>query len=79
MIPYDKLAHAAIGPWCAFAGVILARWLLPGQEQALAALGVALAALGREAWNLARGGEFSWPDVIATLTGGAPVVAVAGV
>lgn len=79
----DLVLHAAVGPWCALAG-LLAGWVLhvlvpavPRQDAVAAAAGLLLAAAGREAYGLANGGEWDWADFGATLAGGAPVVAVA--
>ncbi len=40
---------------------------------------VAAAALAREAYNVARGGQWSWADIGATLLGAVPVVLAAEV
>ena len=83
MIDQDKANHAALGPWCALAG-LLAGWVLhvlvpavPRHDAVAAAAGLLLAADGREAYGLATGGVWDWADFGATLAGGAPVVAVA--
>ena len=38
-----------------------------------------VAALAREAYNLARSGKWSWADISATMLGAAPVIAAAEV
>jgi len=83
MIDQDKANHAALGPWCALAGLLAGGVLhvlvpaVPRQDAVAAAAGLLLAAAGREAYGVATGGVWDWADFGATLAGGAPVVAVA--
>lgn len=46
-------------------------------DVAAALAGCALAGLGREAYNVARGEPWSWADVGATVAGGLPVAMAA--
>lgn len=76
-IAHDKLGHAVAGNIAAFLGVLLT--LLPYIDSLAAshwwaAAACAAAAIGREAYNHARGGLFDWRDIAATLLGGLPVV-----
>jgi uncharacterized protein YfiM (DUF2279 family) len=70
-IPQDKAKHFAAGQVATLAG-------LPFGWQWGLALCVA-AAFGREAWNVAHGGHWSWADIAATVLGAAPVLAGAGI
>ena len=80
--PADKLTHCLVGNALATV-IVLAGGLMrapAGVTVALAAAGVLLAALGREAYNRHQGGEWSWRDIAWTLGGLLPVggVLVAG-
>lgn len=68
-IPRDKLMHLAAGAALALAGLLIHDWRLG------AALCV-LFGLAREGYGAIRG-RFSWSDLLATLVGGAAVLAVA--
>lgn len=73
-IDYDKALHGNAGAIAALAGVLAARGGLPLagslSEPLAAILACALAALGREAWGVARGRPWDWNDVGATMLGG---------
>lgn len=76
-IPPDKLMHLVAGGVAAAVGaVVLARSGAPFPAAWAAAGTAAVAGLLREAYNLTRGGPWSWPDVAATVAGAVPVVAV---
>lgn len=77
----DKVLHHAAGTWAAFTGQVLGVLLnlvapaIPRVDAAAAVIGCALGALGREMYNVTHGGAWSNADIVATLIGGAPVVA----
>lgn len=79
----DLVLHAAVGPWCALAGLLLGLALhvllpqVPRVDAVAAAAGCLVAAVLREAWGLYWHGKWDNADLVATLLGGAPVVVVA--
>lgn len=83
-LPHDKALHLSAGSWAALAGLLigaaLMSWAAGPRLDAVAALaGCVLAGLGREAYNVARGGPWSWADVGATVVGGLPVAMAAAI
>lgn len=72
--PADKLTHALVGAALfGLVALILALWYAPPAWAATGAvLAVIAAALLREAYNRARGGLWSWPDIAWTLGGAVP-------
>lgn len=81
--PPDKVLHAAVGPWCALAGLVLGLALhalapqVPRHDAVAAVAGCLVAAVLREAWGLYWHGQWDNGDLLATLLGGAPVVVAA--
>lgn len=81
--PQDKTLHAAVGAWCALAGLLLGLALhalvpaVPRQDAMAAATGCLVAALLRECWGRYWHGQWDNADILATLVGGAPVGAAA--
>ena len=81
----DLALHAAVGPWCALAGQLLGLALhalvpqVPRHDAVAAAAGCLAVALLREAWGLYRHGKWDNSDILATLLGGAPVVAAGAI
>lgn len=71
--PTDWLLHNILGSWCTFVGLVaglLAMRLGMSASPLWAGLGAcALAAVLREAWNLAHGGKFDPRDIAATMSG----------
>lgn len=83
-IAHDKALHLSAGAWAALLGLLigaaLTNWAAgPRLDAASALAGCVLAGLGREAYNVALGGPWSWADVGATVVGGLPVVMSASV